>query len=869
MKKPVSVALFVAVLFSTIVPVSSQRIEKGRTAADLIKPSITRNIIEFDKTEAFTEGRGVFIRWQMKTETNNVGFNVYRVSVGRKQLVNRAVVPGSTARAGDQTLYGEEYNTFDPKGGIGSLYMIESYALDGRQIPTKSFGTKYVTDLESVSGISLETLQTAARSSNGAIEETKLRLEPDLQQIVESSLLPADMETQRWVVSRPGGVKITVKNEGLYRVPSTQLHQAGFDINGDSANWRLFTNGVEQAIIIGPGSQYIEFYGKALDTSSTEFRTYYLISDTSPGKRMATKTMLPFAGTVISKNYQSSTQKKERVSYVDSIINGPEENYWGRIVTSLPPASPITFSVTGIDYLSATTKITVKMQGYSPTAHQIMVTVNGNSLGTISGAAGNTAFSGDITIPTSLLVEGSNNLGLQSSVSNDYDLFDSVSVDYTRKYQAIQNRISFPTPVRRGFDLDGFTGSNVRIFDTTYDSNPIQVVGLPVVQKGSTYSVRFPSNRSAVMYGIEDSAVFGPVNVVANNPSTLSATTNNADLVIITYGSPGFIDASEAWANYRRQQGFSAKVIDISDIYDEFSFGAHDAKAINDFLANAYENWETPPRYVLITGDASYDPKNYEGFGYWDLIPTKIVGTIHSETGSDEALADFDGDGLAEMSVGRIPARNSNDITRALAKTTAFETPAQQSFDRGATFAHDLLPNNYDFRAMSYLLRNELPPSMPANFIDRGTAGSQALLIDDLNTGKYLVNYSGHGSAGVWASSTFFSLNNVSQLTNTTNQSLFIMLTCLNGYFLRPINDSLSEGLLKSDSGGAVATWASTGLTTPDIQLIMGQRFYRQLSDGQIPRMGDLIKDAKNVLPPNADVRLSWVLLGDPMLKVR
>ena len=95
------------------------------------------------------------------------------------------------------------------------------------------------------------------------------------------------------------------------------------------------------------------------------------------------------------------------------------------------------------------------------------------------------------------------------------------------------------------------------------------------------------------------------------------------------------------------------------------------------------------------------------------------------------------------------------------------------------------------------------------------------------------------------------------------------MLTCLNGYFFAPVNDSLSEVLLKSQNGGAVVTWASTGLTTPDIQTIMGDRFYNQVNAGDIKRIGDLIRDAKAAIPFGTDVRFSWALLGDPMLKIR
>jgi hypothetical protein len=49
----------------------------------------------------------------------------------------------------------------------------------------------------------------------------------------------------------------------------------------------------------------------------------------------------------------------------------------------------------------------------------------------------------------------------------------------------------------------------------------------------------------------------------------------------------------------------------------------------------------------------------------------------------------------------------------------------------------------------------------------------------------------------------------------------------------------------------------------------MGKRFYNQIGLGNITRMGDLIIDAKTVVPGGSDVRESWVLLGDPMLKVR
>ena len=97
---------------------------------------------------------------------------------------------------------------------------------------------------------------------------------------------------------------------------------------------------------------------------------------------------------------------------------------------------------------------------------------------------------------------------------------------------------------------------------------------------------------------------------------------------------------------------------------------------------------------------------------------------------------------------------------------------------------------------------------------------------------------------------------------------MIIALTCLNGYFMGNVN-TFAEAMTNASGGGGVAVWASTGLTTPDVQEILANRFYSSLSEGSIQRMGDLIADAKAHVPAGADVRLSWALLGDPMLKVR
>jgi hypothetical protein len=204
------------------------------------------------------------------------------------------------------------------------------------------------------------------------------------------------------------------------------------------------------------------------------------------------------------------------------------------------------------------------------------------------------------------------------------------------------------------------------------------------------------------------------------------------------------------------------------------------------------------------------------------------------------------------------------------------------SMNRGVLFAHDW-PDGYDFMAMSNRLVSNLPAGVPKLSISQTSPTAQADIIaavnetdggttqnPGLNAGQYLLNYTGHGTNASWRNPAFFSKDQTPSLTNANFPSLMVALTCLNGFFLGNFqNISFSEVMTAAPNGGAVAVWASTGETTPDVQEIMGARFYTKLGEGSIPRMGDLISDAKTQLPDGADVRLSWALIGDPMLKVR
>ena len=53
-------------------------------------------------------------------------------------------------------------------------------------------------------------------------------------------------------------------------------------------------------------------------------------------------------------------------------------------------------------------------------------------------------------------------------------------------------------------------------------------------------------------------------------------------------------------------------------------------------LFRSHSQWARSPRFLLLAGDASFDPRNFMGMGDMDLVPTKLVDTLYLETSSDD-----------------------------------------------------------------------------------------------------------------------------------------------------------------------------------------------------------------------------------------
>jgi hypothetical protein len=141
-------------------------------------------------------------------------------------------------------------------------------------------------------------------------------------------------------------------------------------------------------------------------------------------------------------------------------------------------------------------------------------------------------------------------------------------------------------------------------------------------------------------------------------------------------------------------------------------------------------------------------------------------------------------------------------------------------------------------------------------------------VITGFNNGQQLVNFTGHGNVDTWTGARIFTSADASVTSNGNKLSFVVVMDCLNGYFQAPELDSVAEALIRAPNGGAVAAFASSGLTIPDGQHAMSRQLYLLLYGSQPIALGDAVKQSKNATT-DIDVRRTWILFGDPSMKIR
>jgi hypothetical protein len=573
-------------------------------------------------------------------------------------------------------------------------------------------------------------------------------------------------------------------------------------------------------------------------------------------------------------NFGYTAERKDRTVYFVSLLNGDKENYFGQVIGYNPsnPASQ-TINTPNPDLTApGPARLEIALQGANLVFHDVSVEFNGVVVGSLS-FFGRDNLVQVFNVPVTQLQNGANTIRFLLPGGPDTTIVDYVKLSYPHTFSADANSLRFDLRGTQSVKVDGFTTPSVRLIDYT---DPLNVgITKPAYESsGSGFAVNVPpsdppSKSSRMLYAIPEGQFDQPASLSLNQPSSLNLNSNATDFLIVAHKD--LIASLEPLRVARSNQGMTARVVDVEDVYDEFSYGVHGPQAVKDFLSYASTHWVTGPRYIIFAGDASLDPRNYQGVGNFDLVPTKLVDATYNETASDDWLADFDDDGIADIPVGRLPFRTVADANVVISKIVNFTPVTPQT---AMLVADDPTGYYFDFEQANDQVQTLLPAGMTVQSVNvrvDGPAAARTNVINGFNQGRALVNYTGHGNVDVWSGAAIFKSADAAALTNLTNGnklSFVVVMDCLNGYFQDPSLLSLSEALLGAPQGGAVAAFASSGLTLPDGQHEMSQQLYSLIFGAQPIALGDAIKTAKNATN-DIDVRRTWIFFGDPSLKIR
>ncbi|MEN3334180.1 MAG: hypothetical protein V7641_3545 [Blastocatellia bacterium] len=825
---------------------------------------------------AKVDDRGkVLLEWNTGYEVNNLGFHLYRDLAGQQTRLTPSLVAGSALLSGQTPLTaGLAYAWIDslPNAKSPAIYWLDDVDLNGQVTRHGPFTPISIGQLPSqAQSLLLSNLQSGV----SGFTEQQQRLPATAGAGGKAPQPPASSLQTQWQIAAQSGVKLLIDKAGWYRVTQPELVAAGLDVTRDSRDLQLFVDAQEVPLKINGGlkgrleaGDSIEFYAMGLDTAETALHSYYLINGAQAGRRVAVVDGSDGPESR-AQSFAYTTELKPRYLYFPSLKNGDAENWFGPVISSNPFA--LTMKVTQPD-LDADSEASLELvlQGItSNITHSVSVLLNGTAIGTATfdGQAHSTT---RFSVAMRQLQAGDNTISLTATGgSSDFSVVDAVRLSYWHRLTADNNALLLTAEGREKLQIDGFTLPDVRVFDIT-DAANISEIKAEVKDDGEGYhvTVASPEIGTRLLYAVVDATVQRPAQVLAQRPSTWNRAANGADLLIIAHAS--LISSLQPLKQLRQAQGYSVTLVDVEDLYDEFSYGAHAATAVKDFLTRARSAWKRVPRWVLLAGDASYDPRNYLGLGENDLVPTGRIATLQFETASDEWLGDGDGDGLAEIAIGRLPVRTAAAAAQVVTKLIGYE----QSRPDGVLLVADR-PDGFNFEAASQTIKGLLPEGMAVTEVYRSQmddATARQALMSAWSRGPLLVNYAGHGSSSVWRGNLLVS-DDAAGLRNGDGLPVVIAMTCLNGLFNDPRAMSLGEALLLAEQGGAVAVWASSAQTSADGQAQMNQEMMRQLFSGPATggkplTLGEATKQARRLVT-DGDVRRSWVLLGDPTMRLR
>jgi hypothetical protein len=672
---------------------------------------------------------------------------------------------------------------------------------------------------------------------------------------------------------------------------------------------------------------YILFYGQGPDQwtfdstnalftftknlySDTNY--YFITADRGTGKRIPTIPSASGATHTISQFDDYAAHEVDKYNFLNS-----GKQWVGDLMSTLNPTVTINFSFPNL-VRSSPIKYSSMSVMSSPYNSTITTSLNGSqvfaqNIGSTTSRASDYPNVFDVATPqiaTGTFSAASDNFSLTYNFVNpdasgsSFGYIYFVTLNAKRALTFTGNSMLFRSIASVGtgrvsqFDLANATGTT-HIWDVS-DITTVQEI-LNTSNSGIlSFTAPTPAMKEFIAVDVNGSFA-NPIGIQKVGLQNLHAI-GQPNMLIIT--PDDMLGASTDLAAFHSQNDrLSVKVATLSQIYNEFGSGRRDISAIRDFIRMVYDKAGNDssriPRYVLLMGDGSFDPKDrvvdnnnqfptYESPYSQNILDSyttdDFFGCLDINEGGDMGSAQ-----QLDVSIGRLPAANANEAQGMVEKIKLYKSSTTLASWRNiVTFVSDepfdKSPSN-EFEGDADGLAESIRIHYPAYNVSKiycdayqriATPGGarypdvNTAILNQINTGTLIISYTGHGGVSNWANARIFNLSDIQNLQNHEKLPAFVTATCEFSRFDDPTKKSAGEFLITSAVGGAIAMITTVRPVYEDanttLQTATYPFFFNQYQ-GHTPTVGEVMMQTKNAVIASTGINArEFVLLGDPAM---
>jgi hypothetical protein len=735
---------------------------------------------------------------------------------------------------------------------------------------------------------------------------------------------PNSVSTFPFLAASPA-IKIAVEDDGLYSISYRLLDSLG--VNPNSLNpptFQIWNKGRQISILLQddgdeqfePG-ETIEFFGERLVGEAsyhnhfTKKNIYWLTFAEEGGKRMARRNVLTASDPQpTTANYfwdwRHFEEEKEYYSgdndeqIFSSATSSGETWIWSKLragelfQSNFAAPAPISSNAPACSLRARIRGMTVDP---ATPSHHLRFRINNNTIGEIyfddtEEIIFRAALPGQWLRDNNIFqILSDNDTGAE--INQIY--IDWFEIGYWRQYDASSNTLAFREPqntegTQALYKIDNLNSSAALLFDRRY-SELLEGFAVTPVAPGR-FQISFIDSASAGRdyFLLTQQARRTPDKIWIDTPSDLHSLANAADYILIT--PTDFLDEAKRLAEHRRQHvGRYAKdrfrdmrvaMVDVEDIYDEFSFGIPHPEAVREFLRYAYSNWQKPaPTFVCLFGDASLDPNFY-------AIGSNKVNFIFSlgNPASDNRLACLDGaeDFLPEMFIGRLTIETAEQAQALVDKIIFYERAEIAEWNKTFIFLNGGITG---FEQEIFRLKSESliehhvlatpvsgrPVRIYKTTPNRVIGELRPEIISAIDAGAFMLTFSGHAASQNWE--LMFVNADVADLRNRDLYPFIASMTCHTARFANADQNSFGEAFLRPPDKGAIAFWGTSGFGFIFQDGILLDSLYTSIAHDTVRYAGVATTLAKIGLWKslgNSSVNVNsidqYTLLGDPALQL-